>query len=1345
MKSKRVISLLCIAALMVSLIGTMPEAKAAEVITPPTTALSIKVNEGDIVLDGRLDEACWQKMEYAADKKLESTPPSNQNTYALAWDNEALYVAVEVRDTCLIADAVLTDQVGQAVEVHAYENDCIEVYVDPDHDMNYGDHTVHFILEALTGRIELMGGADMWGAPEAYADYESMCRYGEIDGGYTGEFRIPFSAMGIESPKAGTVMGFAVCVKDKDMSGAGAEEVYSIDGFLADNPATWGQLCLTDNGINIVANPYTSDIDGKLDEPYRWDFARSFADYGFDVRVGTLCDMDCLYLAFDFTLLDEEDAFENHKLGKFWLFLAGNNEQSADGKSADKHDLEIAVTPPKKRFNTMRVYDPSVSGEPYTKTVSGSGKMNAAFVQYGRSMYMEFKLPWESFKPDRAFLSSIGWEVALEDFLGYTGTLAGCADPWNMNKGYGSIIINNQRVLFENNAPTAVTTLYSYSIAQGRCVTGKLDIKDKDGDNLTYYLAEPFEKNSNGLFEVDSKTGEWKYTPPDADFTAASLNYFIIADDGFGGLFRTRIEIRVLPTPTYITWHVDGDNGNDKNDGRTKETAFKTIKKAHDMTNPGDTVLIYDSKTPYLMNSALTISRSGLPGAYITYTAAPGNHPVLNSNGEWNTVVLRASYVILDHLTFEGIADQVSYDEAWDILRGKAADATKEEKREGLKYTVSHANTNGISIGAAPASDGNEASPDEMVVTNHVIIRDCTFSKLSASGFGFSYSDYVTAENNTILNCCWWDMYACSGISALGLIDIDDKVDDHKIVIRNNYIAGNRGFIPWVSLNPIRLSDGNGIIIDSTRNADYRSRWRSNGYTWPIYGYASRILVANNLCYENGGSGIHCFEADHVDLINNTIYSNVACTGLDYSDFYATPADDINMFNNIVYSRTNAKMMIAGSSSTKFNYDNNLFYNYDPNRTNLGDTLGLKINVGQNNIYGVDPGFTNAPVIDNAVDEENYPDSWTEAEKLNAVRARFNPERNYDITQYEADFTLKDDSPALDAGNAEWSAIVGSPDNRLGVFGQIGVRPRADVMDSDIQNALAEADAAQAGIIIGTDESEVLSGVKFVTEDVMNRLNEAKSAAQNLTDDATASDIAAAVQSIREALTAFTAGVRVGTVGEPELKADEVSKELWVTSYAGTPVIDGITDEDYHWEYEKKVPSPGYTLKVASMCDTEFLYVAYNIQLNSGRMEDQNRGEIYLFFAGDNNQSPRHKSENRHDFEVSLNLMEDKFNTIRVYDQSFENPETNTEHYDYGNIPAIEKVAGKYHVEGDTLTFEVAIPWESFKPDRAPQMLIGWEAYLSNFMGRWGTVLGCENPWGTNSGYGVFLLDNDAL
>jgi hypothetical protein len=115
------------------------------------------------------------------------------------------------------------------------------------------------------------------------------------------------------------------------------------------------------------------------------------------------------------------------------------------------------------------------------------------------------------------------------------------------------------------------------------------------------------------------------------------------------------------------------------------------------------------------------------------------------------------------------------------------------------------------------------------------------------------------------------------------------------------------------------LSDGNGIIIDI-------NVYPYNSPTILDKPYTGRTLVENNVSYNNGGSGIHSYLADHVDIINNTVYGNGYM--VNYPDMFGNRSRDTKIMNNIIYSdRPGGKCNSAPTAGYTTVYNYNIYYN----------------------------------------------------------------------------------------------------------------------------------------------------------------------------------------------------------------------------------------------------------------------------------------------------------------------------------------------------------------------------------------------------------------------------------
>lgn len=362
---------------------------------------------------------------------------------------------------------------------------------------------------------------------------------------------------------------------------------------------------------------------------------------------------------------------------------------------------------------------------------------------------------------------------------------------------------------------------------------------------------------------------------------------------------------------TATTYYVSA-TGNDRNSGLTTSSAFRTIQRAADLTRPGDTVLIMNGEYTNApgRGAVLGISRSGTANAWIKFKAYPGHSPKIRHN-TWNGI---------------GFAKQVSYIEINGLeVIGNNANVTLSYALS-QKYNSSNVLTNGNCINL----DGRGGGIHHIRILNNKV-HDCGGSGISATG-----ADYVTVDNNTVYNNSWYSVYGTSGMSLLQNWNSDGN-QGYKMFITNNRVYNNRMYVPWIQRGVI--TDGNGIIVDISKSG-------TNG------AYKGRTLIANNISYKNGGSGILTHESEHVDIVNNTAYFNQQSPELKKKgDIYAGYSSDIKIFNNIIYPS-------PGTNTNTNLYSNvmnrNVTYDY-----NLYPNLAVVIVRGIHDVIG-DPQFVNA-------------------------------------------------------------------------------------------------------------------------------------------------------------------------------------------------------------------------------------------------------------------------------------------------------------------------------------------------------------------------------------------------
>lgn len=345
-----------------------------------------------------------------------------------------------------------------------------------------------------------------------------------------------------------------------------------------------------------------------------------------------------------------------------------------------------------------------------------------------------------------------------------------------------------------------------------------------------------------------------------------------------------------------VNYYVSASAGNNSNDGKSETKPFLTIQKAADLVAPGDTVFVMNGAYSSTTGPVLNLVRSGTAAGYITFKPLKGHKPILSASvSAWNAVVINGNYIVLDGLELMGNNANLTYDNALASYNEAKAGGTRWSYYAGF-------NTNGISMGGPR---------DETKFPHHLIVRNCTVHDFPGGGISAIQTDYVTIENNVVYNNGWYMMYGGSGISILTPFN-SDQLTSYKNIVRNNRCFTNKTTIPWISEG--KLSDGNGIIIDVNRYPYGQTSGEA---------YVGRTLVENNVSVNNGGSGVHAFKADHVDIINNTAYQNGTVVG--YADIFANTCKDVNILNNIMYARIGGECN-ANNKNENVTYDYNLYF-----------------------------------------------------------------------------------------------------------------------------------------------------------------------------------------------------------------------------------------------------------------------------------------------------------------------------------------------------------------------------------------------------------------------------------
>ena len=344
-------------------------------------------------------------------------------------------------------------------------------------------------------------------------------------------------------------------------------------------------------------------------------------------------------------------------------------------------------------------------------------------------------------------------------------------------------------------------------------------------------------------------------------------------------------------------YYVNARNGNKRNNGLSVSKAKSLIQDAANLTRPGDTVFVMKGTyTNSCANcSVVDIPNSGNKRKYIVYTNYKDHQPIVSFNG-WGgfSVANGVSYVKI--IGFEVIGNNKN------ILLKNALKQPMSCLNPTGDYDPKY-NGNGISI------DGRSGKHPHHIVVAKNVVRDC-----GGGGIGANQVDYIIIEDNIVYNNAWYNVFGNSGISLYQFKNFDNAKGYHN-VIRRNKCYNNKNLVPWAKY--CRIADGNGIIIDDFRNQQNSSK---------LGVYTGKTLIENNICWFNGGTGIHVFQSDDVDIFNNTAYCNSQSIELNSGQIHASVSSKVRIINNILVSDS-SNLINSNFQNTYHTYLNNLHYN----------------------------------------------------------------------------------------------------------------------------------------------------------------------------------------------------------------------------------------------------------------------------------------------------------------------------------------------------------------------------------------------------------------------------------
>lgn len=192
-------------------------------------------------------------------------------------------------------------------------------------------------------------------------------------------------------------------------------------------------------------------------------------------------------------------------------------------------------------------------------------------------------------------------------------------------------------------------------------------------------------------------------------------------------------------------------------------------------------------------------------------------------------------------------------------------------------------------------NNGNKVSPFYILESNNIRVFDVWAHDGGGCGVCASGSNQVEIRGNHIWNNSRWNEYNTSGISLIRVSSagggpnpaISDSQGRYTNFVVGNLIWNNEAKVTFVAAPQWGITDGNCIIMDVTSQTH-------------------RTLIANNICSDNGGRGLHAVHYNNADFINNTSYHNVRSNAYSVgggSELNAQSSSSIVFRNNVVWPR----------------------------------------------------------------------------------------------------------------------------------------------------------------------------------------------------------------------------------------------------------------------------------------------------------------------------------------------------------------------------------------------------------------------------------------------------------
>lgn len=417
-----------------------------------------------------------------------------------------------------------------------------------------------------------------------------------------------------------------------------------------------------------------------------------------------------------------------------------------------------------------------------------------------------------------------------------------------------------------------------------------------------------------------------------------------------------------------VTYYVSL-SGSDSNNGLIS-TPFKTIKKAADIVNPGDTVYVRAGT----YNERIVLTRSGTASNYITFQPYPGETVYLDGTGLGNGVMFRGYNVSYIKVIGLKIRNYVG---------------------AGIHFRPSVSNGFG----------GSHIEIKDNEIYNGTFLLDYGHAILVVTwpwGSTNAYTDVIVDGNYIHDVVTGMDSAYNEALTLAGLIT--------RFQITNN-IIDNAQYIGMDLIGRGAQFPSNGIVMN---NEVKNSCSLANTSAIYIDG-AKNVLIEGNKVHNNGGNGIDVsaeqagFVTENVIVRKNEAWNNIR------NILIGSSSDGTARYLRFVHNTASITAIGKSSNYPLFKTDynivkNNISYNTITDGYHLKNSYGAITNttLNYNNYYLPNLWFHYASIF--YANFSAYQSGTGQDTNSLAYDPKF-------INLYGNDFSLQSDSPCIDAGD----------------------------------------------------------------------------------------------------------------------------------------------------------------------------------------------------------------------------------------------------------------------------------------------------------------------------------------